>query len=185
MSSPRFINRKLDDGTFMSIVVPIRTAERLATKCFRGRDSRRAGNFINWRNSMQVLADSHVICYLLKELNESWEKKEFGVVSFSIELPHPVGWESTDDIKHYSNEVLERFELNRRSNALRVKISRQDILAPKTNKVTIVAEFKTLKELPVLMVYSMYPGVDVGELEGDVTGREGRIFFDWDHPGVR
>jgi hypothetical protein len=58
--------------------------------------------------------------------------------------------------------------------------------APLTNKLTVVFEFQLATEdRPHLMiVHSLYPGEDIGELSGDITENEGRVFFDWDHPGA-
>ena len=94
-----------------------------------------------------------------------------------------VGWESTSALSDYKEDDLERFTINRRSKGLRVKMCRTDLLAPKTCELTIVYELKIEDDKLVAIIHSIYPGQDIGELRGNVTVREKRVFFDWNHPG--
>lgn len=64
-----------------------------------------------------------------------------------------------------------------------VKTSCTDILAPQTYDLTIIYQFMFFDKKPKVFIHSMYPGYDIGELIGDITKRENRIFFDWNHPG--
>jgi len=34
-----------------------------------------------------------------------------------------------------------------------------------------------------VVIKSIYPGNDIGDLEGNITKREGVVFFDSNHPG--
>ena len=52
------------------------------------------------------------------------------------------------------------------------------------NEVTLVLEFKSEYDSPVAVIHSLYPGHDVGDLEGDMTVREDRVWFNWNHPGA-
>ena len=59
------------------------------------------------------------------------------------------------------------------------------ISAPRTRDVTVIygiSEGKRGDDV-VVILRSMYPGPDVGELKGDVSVREGRVFFDWNVAG--
>ena len=179
-----YIKRMLSDGTIASIVVQHDVEMRLKTRCFRKIHIKCAGNFIKWRNSMQVLNDRNVMPYILDELNRQWFTKDFSKVSLSIDLPYPVGWESTDEARFYKDTDLEEFAPSKNSTAMRIKKVRTDLLSPKTNKVTIIFDFKIKANGPVAMIYSIYPGKDIGSLHGDITEREQRVFFDWNHPGT-
>lgn len=176
----------LSDATRIAIIVRKRTIDRLKTTCFRGPSFRMAGNFFLWNSVESLFIDMCVLQPFLFGLDEDWENKEFGTQGISIDYPENVGWESTSPIEKYSNDDLEQFNLNRKSWGLRVKASRgKELLAPLTNLLTLVYEFRSEGEMPVAIVHSVYPGRDIGELYGDVTSREGRIFFDWSHPGER
>ena len=95
-----------------------------------------------------------------------------------------VGWPGTDELTKYKPEDLEEFSPNRHSKALRVKKDRLDLLVPLTNFVTLVYELRPERYQTAIIVHSMYPGKDIGELHGNITEREKVVFFDWDHPGV-
>lgn len=167
-------------------IVRTETQRRLYTTCFRGTSLPLAGNFLRWDRAYDLLSDPEVSLHLANELTELWEMRElqFGTHSLNILHSTPVGWESTAPLQDYAKTDLEEFDLNRRSWGLRVKPSRTDLLAPKTNELSIVYEFKSEDGEPTAIIHSMYPGSDVGELYGNVTNREKRVFFDWNHPGA-
>ena len=179
-----FVRHKLKNGIYAAIIVRMNTEDRLATKCFRGTSLRRAGNFSRWESAESLFQDEIVLRHLLAEFDELWQKQDFGTHSVAIELSTPVGWESTGSLDNYKLDDLEQFDLNRRSWGLRVKTSCIDLLAPQATELTLVFEFKSEDGKPVIIVHSIYPGSDVGELDGDVTEREQRVFFDWNHPGA-
>lgn len=179
-----YIRNTLNSGTRASIIVRRTTEERLWSKCFRGTALQLAGNFLRWCSADQLFRDCEVMEHFLAELDELWSKQEFGTSSVSINHSMPVGWESTDALENYAEDDLEEFRLNSRSWGLRVKPSRTGLLAPKTNELTLVFEFKSEGGEAVAVVHSIYPGKDVGELDRDVTDREKRVFFDWNHPGA-
>ncbi|MES2994799.1 MAG: hypothetical protein V4681_02100 [Patescibacteria group bacterium] len=179
-----FIYKTLNSGIRVAIVVRRTTEERLWTKCFRGTALPLAGNFLRWCSADQLFSDCEVVEHFLTELDELWSKQEFGTSSVSIVHSMPVGWESTGALQNYANDDLEEFHLNRRSWGLRVKPGRTDLLVPKTNELTLVFELKSEGGEAVAVVHSIYPGKDVGELDSNVTDREKRVFFDWEHPGA-
>ncbi|MDQ5969063.1 MAG: hypothetical protein QG579_220 [Patescibacteria group bacterium] len=178
-----FIRKLLRSDILVDIVTRYHTKERLASTCFRGADVRKAGNFSRWDCIEKVLEDASVLEELLDDLNEACLDRNLGTSSLNIECPEIVGWESTDNIDRYTPDDLEHFNLNRKGHGLRLKLDRTDIRAPKTHMLTLVYELKSEDGNFVALIHSIYPGVDVGDLVGNVTKREGRIFFDWGHPG--
>lgn len=178
-----YITKMLKSGVWVTIVTRYHTEKRLTSTCFRGTDIKKAGNFCLWTRIQQVLEDESVLKELLDDLDEACRDQNFGTSSLNIEHPRVVGWESTDDIDEYVSGELEHFNLNRKGHGLRLKLDRTYTKAPKTNMLTLVYELKSEDGNFVVLIHSIYPGLDVGNLVGNVTKREGRIFFDWEHPG--
>lgn len=187
----------LSNGLRIQIIVRGATRNRLTRTCFRGTDRRLAGNFSTFVNSEDVLQNESVLSGLRPSIMESFrefrevaeEEKGTRLNTFSetIQINHVVGWESTGSLGDYNESDLEPFHPNGRSHALRVKLDRIDILAPKTDLVTIIYEIEHKGRNPNfgwnIIIHSMYPGVDIGDLYDDITEREKRIFFHWNHPG--
>lgn len=177
-----YIRKRLAE-TMITLIVRLSTVKRLSKTCFRGPLLPLAGNFLLWSSVEEVFGDLGVLAQFLDELGERLLIQDIGTHSVCITHSTSVGWESTAPRENYSDDDLEQFPLNRKSVALRVKPTCLHLLAPRTRQLTIVYEFKFEGEFPVAVIHSIYPGKDIGELCGDVTAREGRIFFDWDHPG--
>lgn len=177
-----YIDKTLKSGVGAAIIVRRSTEERLQMKCFRG-SLAFAGNFLRWNSADELFRDGEVMQHFLAELDEMWSKQDFATHSVNIVCSVPLGWESSASCEDYSKNDLEQFNLNRRSWGLRVKLSQKNLLAPRTSELTVVYEFKSEDGKAVAIVHSIYPGSDVGELNGDVTEREKRVFFDWNHPG--
>jgi len=99
--------------------------------------------------------------------------------------PALVGRSSTGKLADYPAEALVPYQPNKRSQALRIRPERRDILAPPTCILTIVYQRKPPDDegRQVVIVHSLYPGPDIGQLRGDITAREGVVFFYWEHPG--
>jgi len=169
------------------IVVRRQTKERLAKTCFRGTDKPLAGNFSIWNDIYDLFANPTVIQDFIHDADEAVREQSWGTNSVSIKLDSPVGWAGTDDVARYRLEDLESFQPNRRSCALRVRQDRLDLKAPQTDLLTIVYELRHEQDFKesriILIVHSVYPGHDIGELGGDITFREKCVFFDWSHPG--
>ena len=179
-----FIRKNLWNGVEVAIIVRGDAEDRLARKCFRGTSLKLAGNFSRWHSAQDLFQDPVVLEQFLDDIHGLWVKEDFATHSFTAVHPEMVGWESTAPLENYKAEDLEQFDLNRRSWGLRVKSSCTNLFAPQTNEITLVFEFKIEGSKPVAVVHSIYPGRDMGELYGDMTDREKRVFFDWNHPGV-
>ncbi len=156
--------------------------ERMQKTCFRGRGLKLAGNFMLWASVEDVMR-GRVRNDLVDDVLELWQLRDFGTHSLSFEMPHHIGWESTAPKKIYRPEELEGFRLNNHTTAERIRLDNYDRLAPLTRELTIIYRLEDQRGEPKVTIYSMYPGIDIGELDGDITAREGRVFFDWNHPG--
>jgi hypothetical protein len=157
------------------------TKQRLVQKCFR-QNVCLAGNFSLWENAYDVIQNRHVTRALLIDTEEALSEKS-RTNSVCVDVGTFIGWSGTDDMVKYRLSVLESFEPNRKSTALRVRLDRRDLCAPQTNLVTVIYEVKSEPGQIAVIIHSLYPGKDIGELCGDVTAREQCVFFDWNHPG--
>lgn len=172
-------------GSLVIVAIHPKTEERLATRHFRNRINV-ASNFAVWRNAAQVFANAEVMQQLLADVGKAFKASRWQN-SVEIDLDSPVGWSGTDDVDRYRSDDLEDFIPGKRewNTAKRVKLDRTDLRAPATTILTIIYDIRRELEGPIMVtVRSMYPGYDIGELAGDITGREKCVFFDWDHPGV-
>lgn len=177
--------RKVFLGIVFNLVCRTETLDRLLGTCFRGKGVRLAGNFSRWNDVKELFEDDVIGRAISEEFYEVATEGVPGTNSLEIDYEAPVGWSSTDDVKKYDSTLLEHFQPNRKASALRVKTSAQGVRAPVTNLVTLVYEYKLEKgKHHTFVVHSIYPGSDVGPLSGDVSGREGQVFFDWNHPGA-
>lgn len=174
---------KLLCGMPMLIICRSRTERRLTGTCFRQDGKPLAGNFSHFSSVKAVLDDPKVFRQFIEELSEVYNRQDFAGHSVCVDCERIVGWESTASAEFYDREILEVFQPNRLSTALRVKLDRTDFKAPQTRKLTIVYEFKMELNGPEAIIHSVYPGEDVGNLRGNVSEREGRVFFDFNHPG--
>ncbi|MFH0928101.1 MAG: hypothetical protein V1821_01365 [bacterium] len=171
-------------GKRVVLIVGAQAEERLARTCFRPLSEPRAGNFQRFRSAREIIARRGIIQKLQEEcLGELRELQgDESRFSFSLQDLGFVGWSSTAPREGFLAEQLEPLELNWRATALRVKKD-LELLAPPTREITFVVNLKMTPREVILFVFSIYPGPDVGELVGDVSLREGVVFFDWNHPG--
>ncbi len=167
----------------VGIIVRKITEDRLKKTCFRNRRPL-AGNFFFWENAVEVVEHRQVMRALLKSTEEALAE---GCIenSVCVDALYPIGWSGTDTLSKYQPSDFKPFQLSRRSLAFRIKLDRLDLLAPPTNFTTLVFEIKTEPRQITVIIHSMYPGLDVGPLRGNVSERERCVFFDWDHPGKR
>ncbi len=173
------------EGYPVIIILREYTRRRMLGTCFRGVDKMLAGNFCLWHNHHAMLYYNHFLnSGIVADAREAY-KDGARTSGFSVDYRETVGWSSTDDLSKYRNGTLEEFKLGSRSNAhgLRIKKSCNHIKAPKTNLITFVYELKREPSQFTIIINSIYPGPDIGELEGDVSTREEVVFFDWNHPG--
>lgn len=182
------IDKLSEKGNKIRLSVTRKAAERLLTTAFRqeGRRQHLAGSFYFWDSPRQFFGDRWVHELLLWHADQLVEAGDEGSHSVTGTYRFWLGWESTDLLDKYDHSDLEEFNPNRRSRALRVRKDRYKIKAPPTKKVTIVFEFRlaTKDHNHLVIIHSVYPGEDIGELAGDVTERERRNFFDWGHRGA-
>lgn len=172
------------DGIAVAFIVRSVTEQRLSTTCFRGTDKKLAGNFMAFRshNDLFDTSDSTWLPGFVADIKETLERGD-STASYSFDKGTDVGWSGTASISRYQPDDMEIFEPNRRSQAFRIKTSRCDLLAPLTSLVTMVYEVRIEGSIIGVIIHSIYPGEDIGELRGDVSKREGIVFFDWNHPG--
>lgn len=170
------------EGWFISIVVRPETSARLQGTCFRPGDEARAGNFIHWRGAIGIFV-TNSICdeFAKKVLIHSVDGP--GTYSITIDCHAPIGWSGTDDVEEYHADDLEPHKPNRNSSVLRVIRDRHHLLAPLTSLITFVYELKWESGGPVAVIHSIYPGPDIGPLDGDLTTTRNIVMFDFNHPG--
>lgn len=171
----------------MTIIMPGHQIKRMQDKCFRPNDQALAGNFSLWETPQEMLCDYTVIHSLIQHGLEIWKSGDIGS-THSIQIEHEklIGWSSTYPIGFYRDYMLEEFQVGKHATGLRVKAEYAGMSAPQSHIVTVVinvSETWGKNRQPKLTIHSCYPGKDVGELEGDVSKREGIVFFDWNHPG--
>lgn len=179
---------RMPDKTPVYIVMTSEVETRLNGTCFRGRSVARAGNFLLYGSYKDFMDDIQISINMLRicrrEILEANSSRFNRRTSF--ELKDYVGWSSTTDIELFRPDELEPFPLNKSVTAMRV-ISR-DCEAPLTKTVTVAIDFRNIENVWQAYICTIYPGRDVGELKPaggitDVSARERRAFFDWDHPG--
>lgn len=176
--------KKLGGSNTVSIVMRKKAQDRLKGTCFRGFDVHQAGNFMVWRTPDEVFADEIILQQFLETLHEDFVEGFFGTSSVEISHDNIIGWDSTVPCDIANGIALECIKFGR-GIGMKIPARYEGVFAPVTRSVTIVYELKVEERgRLVTVIHSMYPGVDVGELTGDVTSREGRIFFDFAHPGV-
>lgn len=173
-----------EQGWHLKLIMRKETRDRLAQTCFRGKDAVCAGNFLRWASIEEMLEDPEVLRLLVIELaKEIKGKPQEGTLGIEVVCRKFIGWASTAPRKNYEKSELEPFKPNRHTNAMRVKKGR-DILVPLTKRVTIIMELKREGRDWAAVIHSVYPGKDVGKLTGNITEREGVVFFGWNHQGA-
>lgn len=182
-------NMTLPSGADLLVIMSRKTVERLSTTCFRGVPKARAGNFFLWNGFIDLIADREIAAGFTAEIQANLDETQdprnvVSVVSLTLRYHRIVGWSSTvpkDQIP--PSCPVKAFEPSKRACGLLVD---DDTLeAPQTHLVTFVCELKYDDDETawVAIVHSLYPGPDIGNLSGDVSEREGVVFFDWDNPG--
>jgi hypothetical protein len=185
-------------GKRLFILYSEKVKNRLETTCFRGVRNKFAGNFSQWNTFEDLVSDKgfdfedelhkSVMTTLQEYSPDNTKNPRVGIVTLDFE--QEIGWESTDDRCKYLDSSLEEFCPNNRCTAFRVKTDLEYIQAPKTSLMTIVYGILIENKDIIVCIQTMYPGEYVGPLhntEGsenvNITERQGRVFFDWYHPG--
>ncbi len=167
-----------------------RTEQRLSGTCFRRLSDPRAGNFMKLASVKDLVENELIQEALLKSLIDASED-ELGIpdaghsrtIRLCVDLGCPVGWTATDNVTRYGDDILEPFNPNLRSVALRIRPSQTLFKAPKTSLVTVVYELRNKNGKLIVVIHTAYPGPDIGPLEGDITANMGVVFFDFNHAG--
>ena len=179
--------RNLPNGTPVSLVCQEATQQRLFPKHFKDRPRSLASHFKRWRSVREILKqDLQVFRNLLDDVSRAYEETGEGVYSVTIEHPDQIGWETSAPITAFRLDELEHFTLNRAASGLRLKRTATHYKAPLTHFVTIVYEIMHDRERAnglFVLIHDLYPGIDLGELVGNITTRERRVFYCIDHPG--
>jgi hypothetical protein len=178
------ITKRSTNGTPVLFVCLGRVEKRLEGTCFRQQTTKLAGNFNKWCTVDEVIGDDQLSSLLAEEVVDLFSEGELGLHSVTVSHPMNVGWASTDHLSYFSSDELEEFHPNSRSTALKVILpSKLGRKAPLTKDVTIIFILEEQRGAPKATLVSLYPGTDVGDLEGDITEREQQVFYDWSHPG--
>lgn len=167
----------------VAVIVRPEIEERLFKHHFRGRGKRLAGNFCAFEKCFDLFRRNPPwIASFVSDARQALDE-DYEEAGYSFDWGSTVGWAGAAQIERFSNDQIERFRPNRHSYAMRVRKNRTDILAPLTSIVTIVYEIQVERHQVTLLIRSIYPGKDIGEITGNITNRERIVFFDWDHPG--
>ncbi len=167
----------------VNMVVRFGAEDRIGRLHFRGKTVRRAGNFFAWHNIFELFEDIDFLDAIYKDASDAYAEAHLGTSSFTYDFRYDVGWSSTDHNDKYSLYDQERFSLNRRAEAWRIRSDMNRIKAPRTSLVTVIYELRDEGDAIAIIIHSLYPGPDIGDLIGDVSVREHCVFFSWDHPG--
>jgi DUF1680 family protein len=152
-----------------------------------------AGNFLWWDTPRQMMEEIWPMITRLcdQEITNNDHKRAEGFrTRITIQCHRVIGWQSTTS--QLQNEMMrredtEKFQLNHRTTALRVR-SDSDLEAPLTDLVTMVINFHWQPDPGYWkgFIQTVYPGEDVGRLRPNTRKGnflKGITFFDWDHPG--
>lgn len=171
-------------GLEVTVIMRPNQDTRLQGTCFRPNDLHVAGNFKLWDCPGMVFFDKVVQTELLKLIDVLWRNDEFGDHSVDFDCGRYIGWESTAPIEDFAKDELEPFQPKNRWWGLRVEPTLTHLEAPLTALLTLRFRLENQHGKPAVIVESMYPGMALGHLDGDMTDTTGRVFFDFNHPGA-
>lgn len=179
------------------LLVPEEQRERMNITCFRTLEIEpMAGNFRFWGDFPHLMRDDFMCRQLAEQaalgVQRLLEQKSSAPdlrsihMAFTIEHPDNIGWQSTLPREAVpSADMLENFQLNKRTPALRV-LKNAPLLAPATRLVTFKAQLWLPDEGKTdwsLAIHTVYPGEDIGNLHPRNPVLKHHVFFDWTHPG--
>lgn len=180
----------VDENFSLEVVMQEKTDQLLKTTCFRSGLVVRAGNFSRWANPQQMFSDPEVIASFKEEVQDivSSEDDPQSTFGFTGLYPEVVGWASTVPASAVPQISFDRRKISDSplKDAYADFVTDITMQAPQTRLYTIIYELKRRgregENKWVAIIYLLYPGLDVGELQGDVSQRESRVFFDFAHP---
>jgi len=174
---------KLFRDVNVELVMPVEQGERLRGTCFRGRQCRQAGNFFAWDDFREFLEDPVARHLLSEHFNRLLRIRNVNVTHrIELRFTQFVGWDSvltTKELTRYELSMCEWRPLNNRAGALFVQNGRK---APRTAVVTMALRMCHVGHWK-FVIYTMYPGSDCGELQGNLTEERGLVFLDWSTSG--
>lgn len=172
----RWLGRSKDEKNVFALL-PGKYIAHLSQTCFR-KPGYLAGNFLHWRTPEQFLwrAERFLSKVAFDELAEGGK----GQFSFELQFEEPVGWSSTIESSELPQEGLkvERRPLNTKATGLFL-LPENRVLAKLTSKVTCVGALRKSRRSVYFVLYTVYPGRDIGDLYGDMSEREKVFFLDW------
>ena len=175
----------------VNIVMRRRDKILLTRRHFRGKDIHLASNFLAWNSIDQLFEDLSFLRALYEDARDAFESGHLGENSFTFDNSRIVGWSFTDSINNYHLRDLTPFTFDQKFHpycspctiGLMLKKKRWYKKAPYTKLITVVYEIKDEVDKIVLVIRDMYPGQDYGDQSGDISRREGLVFFHRHHPG--
>ncbi len=176
----------------INVVVPALVEERMLGKAFRSSIEECAGEFFLAGNPESLLQHRSIASKFVMAIHTATNPdRELQDVAISLNADRNIGWESTDEKERYADEMLELWPIGRNATALRVQPTFRYLKSPRTNVLTVAATVyaprtlhNTHRWLRRVVIRTMYPGIPVGRLKGDMTEKTGRVWFDWSHPGA-
>lgn len=163
-------------------------ASRVSENCFR--DGNCAGEITAWNSLQEMFSDERFQQALLASLrfraNGSIYK---GSTQFMLQVPgyDRLGWSSTAPRKYFADLPLDMRPIGTGYRARALFVPKEyayekDVYAPGTDTITMSVSTANRGGQPEVEVFTMYPGQDVGPLQGNMTERTGLVWFEWTHP---
>ncbi len=175
----------------MRLILPERHNRRLRGKCFRGARMRAfAGAFALWGNFDELLDSEQFIAKLRDALRERLQDRRFGVHRLELKFDQAIGWDSLVELDELDSDEIEaciegpphpRQRARWHGKFMPVGVTVADL----TDVMTIVVDIQPGRDGCTwgVFVYTMYPGHDIGDLQGDMTEKTGAVFLDFMNPG--
>lgn len=164
------------------LVMRHNTVTRLASTCFHGVRKALAGNLAWWMTPATFFSDIRIAEKVWARIERHISAGSIRTQREEIEFDFHIGWSSTDDIQYYDTDSIEPFAPTQKWCGMRV-LNDCGCTAPLTTFLTLVFEIKYEHDGVIVIVHTMYPGRDVGELRGDMSESKQIVFFDFDHEG--
>lgn len=144
-------------------------------------DGNGAGRFmgpVTW----QGIVDHPVVH---RQLIQQMSEADIGEFFIEIEMPYPIGWNSTLPLWENGVLPLDHLIYQREMNGWNGLFVRSNthLLAKATNKLYIYGNLGRSHGNTRLKVYAFRPGARIGDLSGDMSYKHDIVFLDFGHPG--